>query len=110
MVPPLGAWDGKPRRGAIIVARGNAPGASGEPPMTLYRSAILVLLVFVSPLNASDPNALASRIDALLAARWTEAKVEPAPLADDGEFLRRVYLDITGRIPTPNDVQTFLAD
>src|SRR5262249_41769715 len=41
---------------------------------------------------ADDAGALAAKIDQHLAQRWTEAKVEPAPLADDAEYLRRVYL------------------
>lgn len=36
--------------------------------------------------------------------------VPPAPLASDGEFLRRVTLDLTGRIPTAQQVREFLAD
>ncbi len=39
--------------------------------------------------SASDAQALTARIDAVLAARWAEAKVRPAAVADDGEFLRR---------------------
>jgi hypothetical protein len=35
--------------------------------------------------------------------------VSPAPLTTDGEFLRRVYLDLTGRIPTLDQAQSFLA-
>ena len=31
-------------------------------------------------------------------------------MSDDAEFLRRVYLDLTGRIPSPRDVHDFLAD
>lgn len=35
--------------------------------------------------------------------------VQPAGLTTDGEFLRRVYLDLTGRIPTYDQTQAFLA-
>ena len=33
-----------------------------------------------------------------------------SPLASDEEFLRRIYLDLTGRIPDPGEIRTFLAD
>lgn len=57
-----------------------------------------------------DPSALARQIDEHLAARWRREKIIPAPAADDAEFLRRAYLDLTGRIPRPADVHEFLAD
>jgi hypothetical protein len=57
-----------------------------------------------------DPSELATRIDERLEARWSTDKVQAAPPAADAEFLRRAYLDITGRIPRPADVHTFLDD
>ena len=36
--------------------------------------------------------------------------VRPAPLASDYEFLRRLSLDLTGRIPSAEQVKEFLAD
>lgn len=73
---------------------------------------LLVLLAIGNPLAAapSDPRALAARIDHHLAARWKTDNIQPAPIADDAEFLRRVYLDLTGWIPLPSDVYEFLAD
>ncbi len=44
----------------------------------------------------------------MLAEGWSKAGVEPAPIADDATYLRRVTLDITGRIPTPDAVQQFI--
>ena len=46
----------------------------------------------------------------MLAARWAEAKVRPAAVADDGEFLRRVSLDLIGKIPTAAEARDFLDD
>ena len=44
------------------------------------------------------PAALTAAIDRMLAAGWADAKVEPAGPADDAEYLRRVYLDLVGKI------------
>jgi hypothetical protein len=53
---------------------------------------------------------LATKIDELLSRSWTEQSVQPAPPADDAEFLRRVSLDLSGRIPRVSEVRDFLAD
>src|SRR5439155_17230923 len=37
-------------------------------------------------------------------------RVPHSALTSDNEFLRRVSLDLTGRIPTPREVTTFAAD
>src|SRR5436189_291048 len=59
---------------------------------------------------AREAQRLAVRIDHLVARRWADAKAEPAPRADDAEFLRRVFLDVAGRIPTVEEARSFLDD
>jgi hypothetical protein len=49
-----------------------------------------------------------ARIDQLIAARLKAEKVPASPRADDAEFMRRVYLDITGVIPTAEQATAFL--
>jgi hypothetical protein len=49
-------------------------------------------------------------IDQKIDAKLQRLKIQPSPLADDATFLRRVTLDLTGQIPSPKGVQTFLAD
>ena len=60
--------------------------------------AIALALVFVGPAAAAE--ALSDRIDALIAAGHRDYAAAAAPIASDAEFLRRVTLDLVGRIPT----------
>ena len=48
-------------------------------------------------------------IDQYIFARMARDKVPHAGLATDEEFARRAWLDATGRIPSVDDLQTFLA-
>ena len=49
-------------------------------------------------------------IDKHLFAVMHRDKIPHAVLADDHTFLRRVHLDLTGRIPTPDQISTFVSD
>jgi len=49
-------------------------------------------------------------IDDSIFGRMSAAGIQSAPLASDAEFLRRVTLDLTGRIPTGAEVTAFVAD
>jgi hypothetical protein len=51
-----------------------------------------------------------AELDELLARAQKADKVKPAPPATDGQFVRRVYLDLTGRLPTPQQARAFLAE
>ncbi|MDF1852187.1 MAG: DUF1549 domain-containing protein [Verrucomicrobiales bacterium] len=49
-------------------------------------------------------------IDKLVAQKWKRMKIQPSALSTDSEFIRRVYLDLTGLPPASNRVQSFLDD
>jgi hypothetical protein len=57
---------------------------------------------------ARDEQELANRIDALLEAALKEEGIPLASPASDAEFLRRVCLDLTGRIPSVSQARDFL--
>lgn len=50
------------------------------------------------------------RIDELVFAKLKEVGIEPANPCSDPVFLRRVYLDVIGTLPTVEEAKAFLAD
>ncbi len=50
------------------------------------------------------------RVDELVAAKWQRMKIEPSGLCSDAEFIRRLYLDLTGLPPSSEAVLAFIAD
>ena len=46
-------------------------------------------------------------INEQVAAGWKDAKIEPSAVATDGEWCRRVYLDVVGRIPSVVELESF---
>jgi hypothetical protein len=73
-----------------------------------------------APTNAEEPaenqekNAaratMVARLDELVQQRITAAGYKSVPPSSDEEFLRRIYLDLTGAIPHVADVRAFLSD
>jgi hypothetical protein len=49
-------------------------------------------------------------IDELVYGKLQRIKVLPSDLCSDADFLRRIYLDLIGIPPTPEEVRAFLAD
>ncbi len=48
-------------------------------------------------------------IDELAATKFRELGIEPSPLCDDATFLRRLFLDAMGTLPTRDEIDEFLA-
>lgn len=55
----------------------------------------------------ASAEAVAARVDELILQYLAEQDASAAPQCSDEDFLRRVFLDLTGRIPTPDDVRQF---
>jgi len=49
-----------------------------------------------------------SWIDELVKERWKDSEVKPSAVASDGEFVRRVYLDIVGHVPSLEEAKEYI--
>jgi Protein of unknown function (DUF1553)/Protein of unknown function (DUF1549) len=64
----------------------------------------------VSAAPVAPPLMAPAEIDRRLRTEWARLGLTPAPAVDDARFLRRAYLDLTGRIPPVEDLSAYLAD
>jgi hypothetical protein len=69
-------------------------------------------LAIQSAISLAPPQEIPRKnfIDALIFDRMARDNVMSAPLCTDLEFVRRVYLDLSGRIPSPEETTGFLND
>jgi hypothetical protein len=49
-------------------------------------------------------------INELIAKKWEEAGIKPSRKTNDYEFMRRLYIDLIGRIPSADEVRNFESD
>jgi hypothetical protein len=84
---------------AVVTTHTTSP--SMKVPSPLFRKS-----TWQPPRGTSPPRA----IDLLIEKHWRETKAKPSALCDDRTFVRRIYLDIAGRIPTPEELNRFLAN
>jgi len=72
------------------------------------RLTILALLVLAGPALSREDEA--DPIDPYFDAAWKRDGIVPSPRIDDAEFLRRASLDVTGRLPKPEEIRAFLRE
>lgn len=73
------------------------------------RSLCLAACVIPSYAQGGDVEPpLHKQIDALISQRLDELKLSAAERSSDAEFVRRLYLDLTGVVPTPRQARSFL--
>ncbi len=51
-----------------------------------------------------------TEVDRFVAAKWNRMKIQPSDVCGDSEFVRRVYLDLTGLPPGSEATQKFVED
>ncbi len=77
---------------------------------------LFLVLVLPAPVQAArtdrlaDAPKIAAHIDELLGKHWQTQGIKPAAPADDATFLRRLTLDLAGRIPTRDEAVGFVQD
>ncbi|WP_315852910.1 DUF1549 domain-containing protein [Roseimaritima sediminicola] len=54
--------------------------------------------------------ATTTTVDALVVQKLRKLGIQPSAVCSDADFLRRVRLDLTGTLPSPDEVQRFLDD
>jgi len=73
-------------------------------------STFALLCLSSAALAAPQVQPAAAVIDSILAADWQKHKLTGNPATDDNTFVRRIYLDTIGRIPTTREAEVFLND
>ncbi len=79
--------------------------------VSYMRQFATVRVVVPQPLPDPFPEVEAyNKIDELVLAKLKKLGIPPSELCSDHEFLRRVYLDVIGTLPTPDEARAFLSD
>ncbi|GAB3941628.1 hypothetical protein GCM10028805_05080 [Spirosoma harenae] len=86
--------------------KSGAPWPDG-PEKSLYRVAALEPRLPVLPPATAE---LTNPVDRLVNAYFQKNKINWKAVVDDRTYIRRVYLDIIGLLPTPQQIETFTAD
>ena len=83
-------------------------------PWALARGLFLVVAFAPSAMRAAEDDHFGipqvKFINAQVAAGWTDAGITPSAAASDGEWCRRVHLDLIGRVPTVDELDRYVAD
>jgi hypothetical protein len=97
-----------------LIEKWIAAGAPGLPDIPM-KTAASNHWAFKAPKRPAEPDLrqqswVHNPIDRFILSRLEKKNVQPSPEADKITLLRRVYLDLTGLGPTPEEVDAFLAD
>ena len=69
-----------------------------------------VMRPFKAQTEPVDINSGEAGIDRFVLEKLNKLRIVPSDLCSDAEFLRRVCIDLTGTLPRPSEIETFLSD
>jgi hypothetical protein len=69
-----------------------------------------ISIPFERTITASPEQTSANVLDKPVLDQLRAIRIPLSPLSDDESFIRRVFLDVCGSLPSPNEVTDFLAD
>lgn len=92
-----------------------SPGTKGDTHVVVYYDNAVVPVSVLSPISRDfGKRYTASRpshpVDQKIHEKLSKLGIEPSELCTDSEFVRRLYLDMTGTLPSPEQVVSFLDD
>jgi len=88
----------------------------GEGAISVWYSGQIALARITSPWPSVIPDEVFARtpkrnvIDKRVIEQLRRLNLKPSKPSSDSEFIRRVYLDVVGMLPTPQETKAFLAD
>lgn len=101
------------RHPTCLIPNGALFGEEGRVKVRLLLLSVATLALVATSTRAAppaaDPKATAAAVDKLLAEENAGTKTREAPLVEDLAYLRRVSIDLNGRIPTDAEITKFLS-
>ncbi|MEO7652531.1 MAG: DUF1549 domain-containing protein, partial [Bryobacteraceae bacterium] len=95
-------------RGVVTAKR---PGETAIMIRVQGRTTVARIAISLSPPRQDYPSVAASNfIDEVVFAKLKQLNIVPSELSSDPVFVRRVYLDTLGVLPSPSETRRFLAD
>lgn len=98
------------RVAACLLAVGLSVGTMLIPTLTSTAPAQAAERLSVEEFSTGISDRVVGQVNTLITQGWTDNEVSPSPVADDAEWVRRVYLDLLGHIPSAAETEAFIAD